>query len=88
MPDSSDNQALINWATVTTNVTGLVLGTAVLGMFGGIGYLVVKLPSTLEQILRNQESIRTEITRANKRIDSIEFSDKQQQQLIFRLLSR
>lgn len=69
---TDDPKALINWATVTTNVTGLVLGTAILGMFGGIGYMVFKLPPTLDQILRNQEVIKGEYVRLNRRVDDIE----------------
>jgi hypothetical protein len=69
---TDDSKALINWATVTTNVTGLVLGAAVLGMFGGVGYMVFKLPPTLEQILSNQEVIKGEYVRLNRRVDDIE----------------
>lgn len=87
---TDDSRALVDWATVTTNVTGLVLGAAVLGMFGGIGYMVFKLPPTLDQILRNQEVIKSDYARIinqysnlNKRVEGIESSDKRQDQIIY-----
>lgn len=85
---NSEDQRLIDWATVTTNVTGLVLGTAALGVFTGVGYLVIKLPATLDQVIRNQEAMKIETTRTNKRIDNVEHSIRQLSEEFYRHLNK
>lgn len=90
-----EESALINWATVTTNVTAFLIGTAVLGAFGGGVFMVIKLPPMLDQILKNQnailqkqESAKQDYAKVNRRLEIIETSDKNQYQLIFRLLGK
>jgi hypothetical protein len=84
----NDDAKLVNWGAVVTNVLGLCLGTLAIGAFGGLIYMVIKFPSTQEQILKNQETIEYGVTGLRQRVDRLEQSDNQQNQLIIRGLTR
>ncbi len=91
----NDESTLINWATVTTNVTALLIGSAVLATLGGGTFLIITLPRTLDQVLKNQasiiqgqETLKSDYTRLQRRLEAVENSNKQQDQLIYRMLGK
>jgi hypothetical protein len=80
-----DETALVNWSVVLTNVSGLLIGSSILGILGGVGYMAFTLPQSQAQIIRNQELARSELTRIGQRVDLLEKSDTRQERDILRL---
>ena len=82
---AADDQQLVNWGVVLTNVSGLLIGSSILCGVGGVGYLAFTLPQAQSQILRNQETAKAELLRIGSRLDTLERNDERQDGDLIRL---
>ena len=79
---TAENHQLVNWSVVLTNVSGVLIGGAILSIFSGVAFIAFTLPKTQEQILRNQETFKAELLRLASRVDKLEASDDRQERLL------
>jgi hypothetical protein len=72
-PDPNpDHPPLINWAVITTNAVGMVIGLIVTAGAGGLAYMGWQLPHQQAEILRGQAEARLLMQQSLKRVEKIE----------------
>lgn len=85
---ASENHQLVNWSVVLTNVSGALIGGAILSIFGGVAYIAFTFPKTQDQILQNQRTAQAEMLRLSSRVEKLETSDEQQERQLIILGER
>jgi hypothetical protein len=80
MPAEADNQPkhLIQWGVVATNAVGVVLGLALTSVTAGMFYLVWRLPTQQNEVLRSLQEIQRVQVATTDELKRLEINDRRQ----------
>lgn len=86
-PAATDDRLRVNWGVVLTNAVGVVIGLSLTACVSGIVFLVYRLPSQQDEILRNQQSARQFMRQLADEVKVLEQNDRVQDERLGRIES-
>jgi hypothetical protein len=87
-PPATDPPLRVNWGVVLTNAVGVVIGLAMTASVSGVVYLVWRLPSQQEAILRKLEQSEILMRDLASEVDRLEKNDRRQDERLLRIEER